>query len=50
MHKSTHAATVWVVESLDATISGAGNIEYYGDPQVTQQVTGLGAISAKKEK
>ena len=44
------SATVWVVESLDATISGAGNIEYYGDPQVTQQVTGLGAISAKKEK
>lgn len=40
------SATVWAVETLDATISGAGNIEYRGDPQVTQRVTGLGAVSA----
>lgn len=44
------SATVWAVETLDATISGAGNIDYYGDPVVTQEVTGLGNIASKGEK
>ena len=33
-------AEVWATETLDATISGAGNIDYYGDPQGTKQVAG----------
>jgi hypothetical protein len=44
------SATLWVVETLDADISGAGNIDYYGDPQVTQKVTGLGRINSKGDK
>lgn len=37
-------ATVWTRESLDASISGAGVIEYYGSPQITQSNTGLGVL------
>jgi hypothetical protein len=37
-------ATVWASESLDATLSGAGVIEYYGDAKVSQKVSGLGVI------
>jgi hypothetical protein len=31
-------------KTLDATISGAGVIEYYGDPEVRQRVSGAGRI------
>jgi len=37
-------ARVWVVTTLDASLSGAGNIEYRGDPALTQKVSGLGSI------
>ena len=40
---------LWVTEKLDATISGAGSIEYTGDPQVTQQVSGVGSVNAAEE-
>jgi len=39
-------AEVWAVETLSATISGAGNIQYKGSPQVVQQVNGLGRVTA----
>jgi hypothetical protein len=40
-------ATVYVTESLDAEISGSGNIFYAGDPvSVDQSVSGSGNISA----
>lgn len=39
-------AEVWAVETLDAMISGAGNISYVGSPQVTQQISGLGSVNA----
>ena len=35
-----------LVETLDASISGAGNIKYAGRPQITQNISGLGSIEA----
>ncbi len=37
-------ATVWVKNSLDASISGAGVIEYYGNPQINEHNSGLGML------
>jgi len=37
-------AHVWAVTTLDASLSGAGNIEYRGSPALTQKVSGLGSI------
>lgn len=37
-------ATVWVTQDLDITITGAGGVEYYGSPRVTQNVSGLGSV------
>ncbi len=37
-------ATVQVADQLDARINGAGSLEYYGEPKITQEVTGLGTI------
>lgn len=36
--------TVWVTENLDVTISGTGGVDYYGNPQVSQQISGLGRL------
>jgi hypothetical protein len=38
------SATVQVSEALDGVVSGAGSIEYYGNPRVTQRVSGLGSV------
>jgi len=43
-------ATIWVTKSLDATINGMGSVSYYGDPQVTQHITGLGKVEPKGSK
>ena len=32
-------------ETLDASISGSGAISYGGDPEVTTNVTGSGAVT-----
>jgi hypothetical protein len=37
-------ATVRVQEELTATISGAGSIQYYGNPRVEQNVNGAGSV------
>lgn len=37
-------ATVRVSETLEANISGAGRVAYYGDPSVTQEVSGAGRL------
>jgi len=39
------SATVRVSDSLDATINGAGSINYYGNPTVSQRVAGVGRIT-----
>jgi hypothetical protein len=41
---------VWVDNDLDATISGAGSVNYYGSPAVTKQVSGLGGVSKSGDK
>jgi hypothetical protein len=38
------SAKVWVETNLKATVSGAGNILYQGDPQVEQSISGLGGV------
>lgn len=37
-------ATVWVKENLDANIPGAGAVEYYGSPQISQKISGIGVL------
>jgi hypothetical protein len=46
----TGNATVWVRDTLDVTIGGAGNVSYYGSPKVTKSVTGLGVLSPMGNK
>lgn len=41
------SATVSVTNTLNAVISGSGNINYYGNPAVTQNVTGSGRLKKK---
>jgi hypothetical protein len=44
------SATVWVTEALDATLSAAGNLSYYGSPSVSENVSGIGKIESLGEK
>lgn len=37
-------ATVWAQKTMNASISGAGVIEYYGNPEITQNNQGLGVL------
>jgi hypothetical protein len=37
-------ATVWVKEALDVNIPGAGAVEYYGSPQISQKISGIGVL------
>jgi hypothetical protein len=39
------SATVWANDTLDASLSSIGSIQYYGTPHVTSQVSGLGKIN-----
>ena len=43
-NEGTGAAIVRVSDSLNVTISGIGYIEYIGNPQVTKNISGLGAV------
>jgi len=45
-------AEVWVKESLDVTISGAGDVRYYGSSDVSPhtEISGLGRIQSMGEK
>ncbi len=43
-------ATVWATESLKVIISGAGSVEYYGSPQVSQDVNGVGSVRSLGNK
>lgn len=39
------AGSVYVTESLNATISGVGKIRYKGDPKVYKKIEGVGVVS-----
>ncbi|KXK26956.1 MAG: hypothetical protein TR69_WS6001000980 [candidate division WS6 bacterium OLB20] len=43
------SALVNCASTLDATINGTGSIEYLGDPQLTQEINGLGTIKKGNE-
>jgi hypothetical protein len=42
--------TVWATENLDITIDGGGTVNYFGSPNVTQDINGLGEIKNQGEK
>jgi len=45
------SAILWVEEYLDVKISGVGSVAYYGDnPEVHQQITGLGSVNSRGER
>jgi len=38
-------ANVWVTKDLKVTITGVGNVKYYGAPAIEQKITGLGKLT-----
>jgi hypothetical protein len=40
-------ATVYVTSQLDATVEGIGAIDYFGNPTVRQNVSGLGKVNSR---
>jgi hypothetical protein len=40
------SVVIWVIDELDLTIQGAGNVDYYGNPTVTQNIEGGGKINS----
>jgi hypothetical protein len=43
-------ATIWVTETLTGSISGAGNVEYSGNPKTDFKTTGLGVFKSLGSK
>jgi hypothetical protein len=46
MLRGAGKATVWAVEDLEVTITGLGNVAYYGSPTVKEKVVGLGSVTS----
>lgn len=44
------SGTVWATETLQVGIAGGGTVSYYGSPNVSQQITGLGEVKNLGEK
>jgi hypothetical protein len=40
---------MWVKDALDITITGSGDVAYYGSPRVTQTMTGFGKVNSLGE-
>lgn len=43
-------STVWATNTLNVTIKGGGSVGYFGNPNVTQEILGLGEINNQGEK
>jgi hypothetical protein len=43
---SVSNVVVWAADSLEYLVRGLGNLAYYGNPAVTSEVTGAGAVTA----
>lgn len=43
-------AKIWVTDRLTGTISGGGDVSYYGNPQVDTKTTGLGSFKSLGSK
>ncbi len=41
---------VWAIETLIVNITGASSVSYYGSPELTQQITGLGNVQRLGDK
>jgi hypothetical protein len=41
---------VWAAASLDASISGSGSIDFYGNPQTNTNVAGSGTVNSLGDK
>jgi hypothetical protein len=46
----TGTASVWVTDQLDVNISGGGFVRYYGDPEVTKTISGIGRVEKAGDK
>ncbi len=46
----TGTASVWVTDQLSVNISGGGFVSYYGDPQVTKTISGIGKVEKAGNK
>ena len=44
------SGVVWATETLQVNINGGGSVSYYGSPNVTQQISGLGEVKNLGEK
>lgn len=44
------SVAIWVLNTLDVTINGAGSVEYYGSPHVTQDISGVGKLTSRGDK
>jgi hypothetical protein len=43
-------ATLWVTDRLTGTVSGAGSVSYYGNPQTSTKATGVGVFKSLGNK
>ena len=46
---TTGNAVVWVLDTLDVEISGAGKVEYFGSPEVTRDISGAERVTSRCE-
>ncbi len=43
------SAKIWVDSQLEASISGSGNVSYYGNPAIRKDISGLGDLESRGE-
>jgi hypothetical protein len=43
-------AKVWAMGELDVNISGTGDVDYYGTPQIKKQIEGVGSLHSLGDK
>jgi len=46
----TGSVVLWVLDSLDVEIVGISKVSYYGNPNVTQSITGTGGLTSLGDK
>jgi hypothetical protein len=46
----TGGVVIWVLDSLDVEITGVTKVSYYGNPEVTQSITGTGSLTSLGDK
>ena len=46
----TGKAVLWVENELDVVLSGMGNLQYYGSPNLSTEISGVGTVKSLGEK